>query len=144
MNSPTHYIVYGSDEALQGREPAKCFTCHSASQALAVAYKHQVDPATHIFHNMGDRHTVFFNSLDSLCCDVLRSPASHFVLGHDDHEGQVETLCDLTRAEALSWILAHADEFDMMTYVFNYKTLMGCYRIGNLAETYMLKESKGS
>lgn len=143
MNSPTHYIVYGSDEAIRGNDPVNCYTCHSASQALAVAYKLKVDPATHVFCNMGDKHTIFFHHLDTLCGDILRSHSVIFMMKLDDYSGNQPVPCTpsiMTRAQVLSWVLSHADELDMMTYVFDYKTNLGRYVLGNLAESYIIQE----
>lgn len=141
MNSPTHYIVYGSIDAMRGDDPAHVYRCSSIGQALSVAYKHKVDPATHIIQAVSDRHTVFFTNLDELCCDILRNRALHFAIKLDDFEGFMETIAlSLNRSQLLSWILEHAAEFDEMHYVLNYKTMTGNYSVGNLGERYIIQE----
>lgn len=142
MNSPTHYIVYGSDDAMQGNDPANCYTCHSASQALAVAYKLHVDPATHIYCNVGEKHTIFFHTLDTLCCDVLRNHTACYFVDLDDYSGNPVPCSPhvITRAQLLSLILSHADEFDMMSYTYDPKSGLGRYTLGNVAKAYVVRE----
>lgn len=142
MNSPAQFIVYGTEEALHGNDPAHCYRCTSIVQALAVAYKHQVDPATHIAPAADKTQAIFFSSLDELCWDVLRNHALHFSIKSDLHDGYPETIAlSLNRGQLLSWILGHADELEMLSYSFDHQTRRGKYLIGNIAETFIVQEA---
>lgn len=141
MNSSAQFVVYDTEEARQGNDPMRCSRCTSITQALAVAHKHQLDPATHIAPLSDTTQAIFFTSLDELCWDVLRNHALHFSIQSDLHDGYPETLAlSMSRNQLLSWILGHADELEMLSYSFDYQTRQGKYMIGNICETYIIRE----
>ena len=143
MNTPTHYIVYGTDAALRGGDPAHCHECTSVTQALAVANKYHVDPAIYIRARTGSAHSIFFHNLDELCCDLLRNHGKHFSIKSDLHDGYPETIAlSLTCEQVFSWVLSHADELEMLDYTLDYNTSLGKYMIGNICETYIIQELK--
>lgn len=141
MNSPAQFIVYDTEEALHENDPVHCHRCTSIVQALAVAHKRRLDPATHITPLADKKQVIFFSNLDELCWDVLRNHAPHFSIKSDLHDGYPETIAlSMNRNQLFSWILAHVDELEMLSYSFDYHTHQGKYAIGNVCETFIIQE----
>lgn len=111
-------------------------SCTSLCQALAVRQRLKNPDAAMILPVLDEPITTVFHNIDELIADLVRNHARKYSVtewsddwsgdGPYENEPFMVSLLDL-----LTWLVSHADRYELFTYVFDPDTRHGSYRLTN-------------